>query len=77
VKGSMLDGFLMLLFGLVGSIGVVSCLNLWESNELSNATGRFLFADGFFFLVVGATGYCYCLVRFVNYLRGGIEDGKR
>jgi hypothetical protein len=72
----LLDGFLMLLFGLVSSVGVVSCLNLWECNELGSTTGRFLFADGFFFLTIGATGYCYCLVRFVNYLREGI-DGKK
>jgi len=68
VKGSKWDGFLVILFGFLSSVGIVCCLKLWLGGLDTNLE-LWLFADGFFFGLVGVVGYTVSLVRFVNYLR--------
>ena len=73
MKGSVLDGFALLLFGVLASSGVAACIVLCAGNHLSSLGGAWLFADGFFCTLIGAAGYCFCLVRFINYLRQGMK----
>lgn len=68
MKGTKWDGFLVLLFGFLSSVGIVSCIKLWLTGFPTNAA-IWLFADGFFFALAGVIGYTVSLVRFVNYLR--------
>jgi hypothetical protein len=68
VKGSIWDGLLVLLFAFLSSCGVVACLKLWLVG-LESTFSLWLFADAFFFALLGVGGYLVTMIRFVNYLR--------
>jgi hypothetical protein len=68
MTGTRWDGFLVLLFGFLASAGIACCLKTWILG-LDTTLSLFWFADGFFFSLLGVTGYIVCMIRFVNYLK--------